>query len=109
MENVLGRVPLIPCCLNGNSLNTIPHSFRSRIPWAAAADSRPDSRTGSLLFKLEVNIWMWKYGRTFPREFSVEDAVAMRKKRVQESRARAAATLQRRREAAWAKGSSSAE
>ena len=46
---------------------------------------------------------MWKYGRTFPREFSVEDAVAMRKKREQESRARAAATLQRRREAAWAK------
>ena len=54
---------------------------------------------------------MWKYGRTFPRELSVEeleDAVAMKKKRVQESRARAAATLQRRREA-WAKGSSSAE
>ena len=73
----------------------------------AAAYSRPDSGTGSRLF--EVNIWMWKYGRTFPREFSVEDAVAMRKKRVQESRARAAATLQRRREAAWAKGSSSAE
>ena len=107
VENVLGRVPLIPCYLNGNSLNTIPHSFRSRIPREAAADSRPDSRTGSRLF--EVNIWMWKYGRTFPREFSVEDAVAMRKKRVQESRARAAATLQRRREAAWAKGSSSAE
>ena len=107
VENVLGRVPLIPCYLNGNSLNTIPHSFRSRIPREAAADSRPDSGTGSRLF--EVNIWMWKYGRTFPREFSVEDAVAMRKKRVQESRARAAATLQRRREAAWAKGSSSAE
>ena len=52
---------------------------------------------------------MWKYGRTFPRELSVEDAVAMRKKRVQESRARAAATLQRRCEAAWARGSSSAE
>ena len=51
----------------------------------------------------------WKYGRMFPREFSVEDAVAMRKKRIQKSRARAAATLQRRREAAWAKGSSSAE
>ncbi len=52
---------------------------------------------------------MWKYGRTFPRELSVEDVVAMRKKRVQESRARAAATLQHRHEAAWAKGSSSAE
>ena len=78
VENVLGRVPSIPCYLNGNSLNTIPHSFRSRIPLEAAADSRPDSGTGSRLS--EVNIWMWKYGRTFPREFSVEDAVAMRKK-----------------------------
>ena len=109
VENVLGRVPLIPCYLNGNSLNTIPHwhSFRSRIPLEAAADSRPDSGTGSSLF--EVSIWMWKYGRTFPREFSVEDAVATKKKRVQESRARAAATLQRKREAAGAKGSSSAE
>ena len=109
VENVLGRVPLIPCYLNGNSLNTIPHSFRSRIPREAAADSRPDSGTGSRLF--EVNIWMWKHasGRTFLREFSVEEAVAMRKRRVQESRERGAETLRRRNEAAWAKGSSSAE
>ena len=103
VENVLGRVPLIPCYLNGKSLNIIPHSFRSRIPPEAAADSRPDSGTGSRLF--EVNIWMWKYGRTFPIEFSV----AMRTRQVQNSRARAAETLQCRREAAWAKGSLSAE
>ena len=104
VENVLGRVPLIPCYLNGNSVNTIPHCFRGKIPREAAADSRPDSGTGSRLF--EINMWMWRYGRTFPRQISVDQAVELRKKRVQESRARGAETLRRRREAAWAKGAS---
>ena len=73
VENVLGRVPLLPCYLKGNTVtvNTIPHSCRSQIPRGAAADSRPDSWTGSRLFE--------------------------------ESRARGAATLQRRREAAASK------
>jgi hypothetical protein len=36
-----------------------------RIPKEAAADSRPDNWTGSHLFK--INIWLpvWGYGRTF--------------------------------------------
>ena len=80
--------------------NTIPHKYRSRIPREAAADSRPDSGTGSRLF--EVNVWMWRYGRTFPREITVEQAVELRKKRVQESRARAAETVRRRNAAALA-------
>ncbi len=46
---------------------------------------------------------MWKYGKPFQRKFSVEEAVAMQKKMVQESRARGAATLQCRREAAASK------
>ena len=61
MENVLGKVPLIPCFLCGNKDNTIPHSLRHHVPDGAAADSRPYSGTGSRLF--EVNIWMWNYGR----------------------------------------------
>ena len=104
VENVLGRVPLIPCYLNGNSVNTIPHCFRGKIPREAAADSRSDNGTGSRLFQL--NMWMWRYGRTFPRQISVDQAVVVLKKRVQESRARGAETLRRRREAAWAKGAS---
>ena len=67
----------------------------------AAADSRPDSGTGSRLF--EVNMWMWRYGRTFPRQISVEQAVELRKKRVHESRARGAETLRRRHVQAWEK------
>ena len=104
VENVLGRVPLIPCYLNGNSANTIPHCFRGKIPREASADSRPDSGTGSRLF--EINMWMWRYGRTFPRQISVDQAVELRKKRVQESRARGAETLRRRRDSAWVKGAS---
>jgi hypothetical protein len=56
VENVLGRLPLIPCYLNGNSVNTIPHCFRGKIPREAAADSRLNSGTGGRLFK--INMWM---------------------------------------------------
>ena len=41
--------------------------------------SRPDSGTGSRLFK--INMWMWCYGRTFPRQISVDEAVELRKKK----------------------------
>ena len=85
VENVLrlGRVPLIPCYLNGNAVNTIPHCFRSKTLKEAATDSRPDSGTGRTLFEIDMCI---RKRWTFPREFSVEQAVAMHKKRVQESR-----------------------
>ena len=99
VENVLGRVPLMPCYLKGNLHNTIRHSLLHAVPAGAAADSRPDSWTGSRLFK--VNIWMWHYGRAFPRKISVEDAEEMRFKRVQDSRRKGAETLKRRRLAAF--------
>ncbi len=88
---------MIPCYLNGNTHNTIQHKYMRAIPAEAAADSRPDSGTGSRLF--EINIWMWRYGRTFPREITVSDSVELRKKRLADSRIRAAATIKRRREA----------
>jgi hypothetical protein len=46
----------------------------------AAADSRQDSGTSSRLF--EVNAWMWRYGRAFPRKISVKDSEEMRRERV---------------------------
>jgi hypothetical protein len=48
----------------------------------------------------EVNIWMWRYERAFPRKILVNYAKAMRRARVSESRRRGAATLKRRRLAA---------
>jgi hypothetical protein len=62
------------------SVYKIPHCFRGKIPREAAADSRPDSRAGSRLF--EINMWMWRYGGTFPRQISVNQAVELCKKRV---------------------------
>jgi hypothetical protein len=46
VESVLGRVPLIPCYLNCNSVNKIPHCFRGKIPREAAADHRQDLTAG---------------------------------------------------------------
>ncbi len=54
-------------------------------------DSRQDSWTGSRLF--EINIWVWRYGRAFPRTISVKDAEEMRRERVRESRRRGVETL----------------
>ena len=34
VENVLGRVPLMPCYLKGNLHNTIPHALRYEVPKA---------------------------------------------------------------------------
>jgi hypothetical protein len=42
---------------------------------------------------------MWRYGRTFPREIAVSDTVELQKKRLADSRIRAAATMKRRRKA----------
>jgi hypothetical protein len=47
-----------------------------------------------------MNVEVWKAFSAQLGKFSVEEAVAMQKKRVQESKARGAATFQRRREAA---------
>jgi hypothetical protein len=79
VENVFGLVSLIP--MNHSMLpewQLSQYCFRGKIPREAAADSRPDSGTGSRLF--EINMWMWRYGRTFPRQISVDQAVELRKK-----------------------------
>ena len=82
----------------GNKHNTIPFALRHEVPAGAAADSRDVSGTGSRLF--EVNIWMWRYGRAFPRKVSVKYAEEMRRDRVAESRRKGAVTLKRRCETA---------
>jgi hypothetical protein len=73
VENVLGRVPLLSCYLKRDLHNTIPLSLRHYVPAGAAADSRQDSGMGSRLF--EVNIWIRRYGRAFPRTISVRGRI----------------------------------
>ena len=43
VKNILGRVPMIPCFVEGNSQPTIPHSFRRHELAGGAADTRPDT------------------------------------------------------------------
>ena len=103
VANVLGRAPLIPCFIGGNSHPTIPHSFRNDPRLGdASADTQRDRGNGSRLY--EVNIWMWRYGRGRARMVSIAEAERIRAERLSESRIRAAETRKRRSEAAAAAG-----
>ncbi len=88
VANVLGRAPLIPCFVGGNSHPTIPHTFRNdpRLG-SASADTQCDRGNGSRLY--EVNIWM---GRA--RMVSIVEAERIRAERLSERRIRAAETSQ---------------
>ena len=66
---MVGRVPLIPLFLAGNSTPTIPHQcsqhkssgFAVGICDTAAADGRRGSNV------YEVNLWLWQFGCGKPR------------------------------------------
>ena len=69
ISNVLGRVPLMPLFLHGNSTPTIPHELRhlqrSKFPHCCADAADESGRKGSNVY--EVNQWMWEFGRGKPR------------------------------------------
>ena len=66
---ILGRVPLFPCFLDGNSTPTIPHKLRhlkaSTFPHGTTDVAAADGRRGSNVY--EVNPWLWQFGRGRPR------------------------------------------
>ena len=68
-ENMVGRVPLVPLFLAGNSTPTIPHMFSKRkdsgFPYGCADSAAADGRRGSNVY--EVNPWLWQFGRGKPR------------------------------------------
>ncbi len=99
VTNVLGRAPLIPCFVGGNSHPTIPHSFKDdQRLGSASADTQRDRGNSSRLY--EVYIWTWCYGRGRPRMVSIAEAERIRSKRVSESRIRAPETRKRHSEQA---------
>ncbi len=65
VEDLLGRVPLIPCFLDGNATSTIPHKYRSRqkdaFDCGCADGAGTTSRRGSHVY--EINNWLWNFGR----------------------------------------------
>ncbi len=76
VEDLLGRVPLIPCFLDGNTTSTIPHKYSSRqkdaFECCCADGVGPTSRSGSHVY--EINIWLWNFGRPQPRVGSLSVA-----------------------------------
>ena len=99
VANVLGRAPLIPCFIGGNSHPTIPHRFKDDPRLGSASDdTQRDRGNGSRLY--EVNIWMWRYCRGRPRTVFIAEAERI----MSERRIRAAETRKRRSEAAGAAG-----
>jgi hypothetical protein len=96
VANVLGRVPLIPWFLAGNSTPTIPHKSSkhkgSGFPMGSPNTPDADGRCGSNVY--EINTWRWMFGH-----LSVEET-ALRKgdARVEQVK-RAVETCRRRRAA----------
>ncbi len=60
VQNMMGRVPLMPLFLAGNSTPTIPHIFSkskdSGFPYGCADAAAVDGRLGSNVY--EVNPWL---------------------------------------------------
>ncbi len=69
VQNMVGRVPLMPLFLAGNSTPTIPHIFSKRkdtgFSYGCANAAAMDGRRGSNVY--EVNPWLWQFGRGKPR------------------------------------------
>lgn len=68
VSDMIGRVPLVPCFIHGNTTPTIPHEYsslqRTRFNMGRA-DSLDGNIHGSSVY--EVNLWIWQFGRGRPR------------------------------------------
>ena len=66
---MVGRVPLIPLFLAGNSTPTIPHKYSknksSGFPMGSCDTAEADGRRRSNVY--EVNPSLWQFGRGKPR------------------------------------------
>ena len=91
-----GRVPLIPCFMDGSDHPTIPRRFaRSSKINHGRADRQPGTGDGSKLY--EVNMWMWNFGRGMPRPRSVPDSERISASHAAISRTKQYATRKRNR------------
>ena len=98
--NMVGRVPLIPLFLAGNSIPTIPHEHsqhkRSGFPVGTCDTAAADGRRGSNVY--EVNPWLWQFGRGKQRlgGLSVEKTDDKKEAALKERNLRGAETRRRR-------------
>ena len=100
VEDLLGRVPLISCFLEGNATSTILHKYSSRqrdaFECGCADGAGPNSRRGSHVY--EINTWLWNFGRPQPRVggLSVAKTEKIRRKSLSEASKRGWATKKAR-------------
>ena len=100
VQNMVGRVPLMPLFLAGNSTPTIPHIFSKRkdsgFPYGCADAAAADGRRGSNVY--EVNLWLWSFARGKPRlgGLSVEQTFERQVAANEASKERAAENRRRR-------------
>jgi hypothetical protein len=102
VENMVGRVPLMPLFLAGNATPTIPYLYSKRkesgFPLGCADAAAVDGRRGSNVY--EVNPWLWQFGRGKPGprlgDLSVEDTAERKQAHRDESHKRAVETRRRR-------------
>ena len=98
--NMVGRIPLIPLFLFGNSTPTIPHKYsqhkRSGFPVGSCDTAAADGLRESNVY--EVNQWLWQFGRGKPRlgGLSVEDTDDRKEAALKERSLRGAETRRRR-------------
>jgi hypothetical protein len=100
LSDILGRAPLAPCFLDGNSTPTIPACFaRQRQSAFPFGQADTDSSQGSNVY--EVNIWLWQFGRGRPRigGRDVAETEKRREARMKARQGRAWETRKRRKEA----------
>ncbi len=96
IDDLLGRVALIPCFLDGNTTSTIPHKYSSRqldaFECGCADGAGPTSRRGSHVY--DINTWLWSFGRPQPRVggLSVAKTAKIRRKSRSEASKRGWAT-----------------
>ena len=103
VENMVGRVPLIPLFLAGNATPTIPHMYSKKkaagFPSGCADAAALDGRRGSNIY--EVNPWLWRFGRGKPRLGGLSiDQTAKRQDAVSDARHKRAAETKRARKTA---------
>ncbi len=100
LDHMVGRVPLNPLYMAGNSTPTIPHKLSkhktSAFPMGFADTAASDGRRGSNVY--EVNTWLWNFGRGKPRlgGLTVEET-AVRKQTGRKNQAKKSALTRRRR------------
>jgi hypothetical protein len=100
VENMVGRVSLMPLFLAGNATLTIPHLYSKRkesgFPLGCADAAAVDGRHGSNVY--EVNPWLWQFGRGKPclGDLSVEATAERKQAHRDESHKRAVETRRQR-------------